>query len=437
MTRAAKKDTKPRTDALDQAARQLRAGKLDAALELYQQLYDQNPHDWTVANALGDLYVRMKQNDEAIEVFMSLAEHMAGQGHSVKARALYRKVLRMRPGDEAAMARVAELDNEHLDASPFMQRVRGVLLDAQAAATPAVSEAVEEPTPAPAPGPELIKLVTSAPIPVSRFGAPDLEPPPAIEAEPEPPARVAPAPVPVVRFEPVATPEFSVVVDARTAKPPAVAEIESRDHAEPVEDVFELRSDDWLPAGLSLAAAPLVDHPVKAGGPDRLAAFQRMETTARRAAGAGDFRTAAFLVDSFLETHTNDIEALELLVGYGVDGHLDGTAASQIRLADACVAVGRLSSARNIALDLLHRAPGDPHAVALADRSTVHETVHEPARVHAPQTGTLDSGVEFVELFDDDGLVTDGGRSAAEQEEPERSVNPLDDWLDAVDESDA
>jgi Flp pilus assembly protein TadD len=145
MTRPGKKETKPRTDALDQAARHLRAGKLAEALALYRQLYDQEPEDWTVANALGDLHVRMNQTDEAIEVFMSLAEHMAQQGHTVKARALYRKVLRMRPNDPAATARVGELENEHLGANPLMQRVRGALLEAQAAAPPPAPAREAEP----------------------------------------------------------------------------------------------------------------------------------------------------------------------------------------------------------------------------------------------------------------------------------------------------
>src|SRR3982751_5619943 len=99
-----------RTEAIDNAARLLKAGSTRAALAEYRQLFDQDPNDWTVGNALGDLLVRMGAADEAVTVFMQLAEKVAEQGHTAKARALYRKVVRVQPDNPEAVARVTELE---------------------------------------------------------------------------------------------------------------------------------------------------------------------------------------------------------------------------------------------------------------------------------------------------------------------------------------
>ena len=425
MKRPGKDQNKARAEALEQAAGHLRAGKLDAALALYQQLYDQEPDDWTVANALGDLHVRMRHTDEAIEVFMNLAEHMAGEGHSVKARALYRKVLRMRPGDPAATTRVAELENEHLDASPFMQRVRGVLLDAQTAAPAALAP------------PEPSSPVEQA----ESFTPPAFEPPPsdapAFEGAPVSFAAFEPpAPIPLATFEPAPiqvshVPAFSLEPAIPLARIAPIGEPEP----EPEEDSaaaegFEPRSGDWLAIGLTLAAAPLQDRPVESScAPRRLDDFHRMDTSARAAAANGDFERAGHTIEQFLHAHPNDVEALERLVEVGVDGGLGGVAVSQLRLADASIAAGRLSSARHIALDLLNRTSADTAVIALVDRlSAAGSTVR-----YAPAE-TLDD--ESTELFDDDGLVTDDEprRPAPVQARVEA---PLDDWLDAADETDA
>jgi len=394
-----------RSELLDQAARHMRENALAKALPLYQQLYDFDPKDWAVANALGDLYGRMNNVEDAIAVFMDLAEHMVDQGHAVKARALYRKVLRMRPGDAAATARVGELENVNLDASPFMQRVRGALLDAQAAGPP--------------------------------------PPPPAYALEP--PIPVSPSP-------------FETPVEAALPDEP-----------------LDTGSDDWIPLGLSLAAAPLEDRPTTGINPVRLGAFQRMEDVARRAAAHGDFQSAAEHIEQFLRAHPEDVEALQMLVDVSVDGRLGGVDTTQIRLADACLATGRASTGRHVALDLLNRQPAtatvedlidrilatagvdrpaaeidaeDSEACGLADAVVVAPPVRSapvplaPVPLSAVSPAAVPVG-EFdgdeLDLFDDDGLVTDEGRrrTPLPAPAPSRPADPLDDWLDASDETDA
>src|SRR5262245_58592281 len=43
-----------------------KAGKVDQAIVLYRQLVEDNPRDWNTIKKIGDLYVRLNRNKEAI-----------------------------------------------------------------------------------------------------------------------------------------------------------------------------------------------------------------------------------------------------------------------------------------------------------------------------------------------------------------------------------
>ena len=75
-----------RSAAIEKAARIMARGELDAALRLYLQIFDNDPHDWSVGNTLGDLYIRMGRVDEAVSHFMMLAEQLMSDGFAAKAR---------------------------------------------------------------------------------------------------------------------------------------------------------------------------------------------------------------------------------------------------------------------------------------------------------------------------------------------------------------
>ena len=189
-------------DAVEKAARLVRAGALGAAVKEYQQLFANDPSDWAVANTLGDLYLRMGHTDEGVAHFMTLAERVAGDGYTAKARALYRKILRVQPNNQAAAERVVQLESQHLDSNPFMQRMLDTVRQSQAAAaaqaaSPAPSASADE-VPAEAPG----EVPSVAP--------------------PEPPV-AAPSPAPVADVEPV----------TKVAAPEAVAPVVTRPPVEP------------------------------------------------------------------------------------------------------------------------------------------------------------------------------------------------------------
>src|SRR5512141_3331952 len=116
--------TADRSDAMEKAARLVQRGELDRALKAYVRLFEQDRRDWSVGNTLGDLYVRVGQSREAIAHFTSLAEQLAKDGFEAKARALYRKILRIQPDNPIARQRVDELDRQQGGSvSPFLKRV--------------------------------------------------------------------------------------------------------------------------------------------------------------------------------------------------------------------------------------------------------------------------------------------------------------------------
>src|SRR4029079_2300676 len=130
-----------RSKLLEKAAASLSRGELDAALKHYVKAFDGDPRDWSVGNTLGDLYIRMGLGEDAVSHFTVLAEQLAADGFAAKARALYRKILRLQPANGEARRRVEELERQQVaTTSPFLKRVLETARtqrQAEAAAKPA------------------------------------------------------------------------------------------------------------------------------------------------------------------------------------------------------------------------------------------------------------------------------------------------------------
>jgi tetratricopeptide (TPR) repeat protein len=91
------------------AEKSLSQGKIQAAITEYRYIVEQDASDWTALNMLGDLYVRQGQPDDANGLFTRVAEHYRSQGFALKAIAMYKKMLRLRPEDLTASVTLAEL----------------------------------------------------------------------------------------------------------------------------------------------------------------------------------------------------------------------------------------------------------------------------------------------------------------------------------------
>ncbi len=86
-----------RGDMIQTAERLVARGRYQQAVKTYRRLIDSEPEDTTALNRLGDLYVRLEQVDEAVDLFRKIAEHYAADGFFVKAIAIYKKILRLDP----------------------------------------------------------------------------------------------------------------------------------------------------------------------------------------------------------------------------------------------------------------------------------------------------------------------------------------------------
>jgi tetratricopeptide (TPR) repeat protein len=115
-----------RDETLKKAEKLLKQGKMAAAIEEYVRLVEDNPDDWNLANALGDLYVKAGQSDRAADQFNRAADHLYGEGFFPRASAVYKKVIKVRSNDDHALWRLADIAGRNglsLDARSHYNRL--------------------------------------------------------------------------------------------------------------------------------------------------------------------------------------------------------------------------------------------------------------------------------------------------------------------------
>jgi tetratricopeptide (TPR) repeat protein len=111
---------------LKKAEKLLRQGKLDGAIAEYVRLVEEQPKDWNSINALGDLYVRANQIENAAAQFLRIADHLHAEGFLPRAAAVYKKILKIRPGDEYTLLQLAEIATRQgvfVDAKMYFRQV--------------------------------------------------------------------------------------------------------------------------------------------------------------------------------------------------------------------------------------------------------------------------------------------------------------------------
>jgi tetratricopeptide (TPR) repeat protein len=84
-------------------------GKTEAAIKEYERLLDDNPNDVNTLNRIGDLWVRINNNAEAVKAFSRIADHYARDGFFLKAIAIYKKINKLDPSKLDVYAKLADL----------------------------------------------------------------------------------------------------------------------------------------------------------------------------------------------------------------------------------------------------------------------------------------------------------------------------------------
>lgn len=100
---------KGRIKTIDNAEKYVKGGKLREAIKEYQKLLKRDPQDINIINIIGDLYVRLKENDKAQEEFRKIATYYEEKGLYPQAIAIYKKIIKLNPEDSELAVKLADL----------------------------------------------------------------------------------------------------------------------------------------------------------------------------------------------------------------------------------------------------------------------------------------------------------------------------------------
>jgi tetratricopeptide (TPR) repeat protein len=98
-----------RDEALKQAEKLARLGRLDQALAEYERVLAEAPDDWKTMTAAADLYLRANQPARATALFNRQADYLLDQGFLPRAQAFYKRVLKIEPLNEHTLDRLAAI----------------------------------------------------------------------------------------------------------------------------------------------------------------------------------------------------------------------------------------------------------------------------------------------------------------------------------------
>lgn len=393
-----------REDTLKKAEKLLRQGRLDGAIAEYVRVVEDQPRDWATANTLGDLYVRAGQSEKAVAQYTRIAEHFFHDGFYPKAAAIYKKILKITPDDEASQMALAELSVKQgllADAKSYLttvatrRRGRG---DRRGADEILVRLGSIDPS-------DLEARITAARV-VAQGGDAEAaaarfhelyddllkkgREPEALEALRE-----------AVRFNPGdrdgrATLAKAAVAagDLDTARGYLDRETTGDDPSLLVALAdIELRSGNLEAAREILPQILAIDRDLRhkvielgwmLADTSHEAAFACIDSAVDASMAAGDFEDAAAVLQEFVTRLPGQVQALLKLVEVCVDGGFETTMyEAQAQLADAYLAAGQAAEARVIAEDLVAREPWERAHIERFRRALVMLRVPEPDSVIA------------------------------------------------------
>jgi tetratricopeptide (TPR) repeat protein len=100
-----------KTQIMKEAQKYLAKGQVDKAIAEWEKLVHESP-DGNTYNIVGDLYFKKGDRKTAVESFHKAANFFRHEGFSLKALALYKKVLNINPADAESLCALGELSEE-------------------------------------------------------------------------------------------------------------------------------------------------------------------------------------------------------------------------------------------------------------------------------------------------------------------------------------
>ncbi|MDQ3488994.1 MAG: tetratricopeptide repeat protein [Acidobacteriota bacterium] len=375
---------------LKDAEKYLRVGRLDAAITEYARVVEDQPRDWTSANTLGDLYMRAKQPDRAVALYVRIADHLRTEGFYSKAAALYKKILKITPDDEDARLHLAEISVR-----------QGLLADAKACFGAVANRRRQRDDLAGA-DEVIIRMaaIDPADLPARLAAARALE-------------RAGDMPGAALRYR-----ELFDEFNEREREDDAAAALQDCVRCDPsMRDAemlvplaaIELHAGHLEPARALLAEAltlasssrdRVIDLAWSLAGTDVEAAALCVDAVADAWIATGEFAEAAAILREFATRVPARIGTLLRLVEVSVDGGLESTMyEAQAQLADAYLAADRAEEARVIAEDLVTREPEEISHVERLRTALTMLGVEDVEGAVAARMSALPT--DPVELFDD------------------------------------
>ena len=393
-----------RDDTLKKAEKLLRQGRLEGAIAEYSRVLEDQPRDWATTNMLGDLYVRAGQVDKATAQYGRVAEHFMTEGFYQKAAALYKKILKLSPQDEASQLNLAEMSfklglladakshfhavaarrrsrEDHAGAAMVVIRLGSIDpadFDARSAAARTLAEMGNQRDAA-----ERFRKLYD-----------DL-------TEKERPAEGLAALREAVRLNPSDRGGRVTLALAAIRGNDLEAAREYLDRETAADDPtlltalveLELKSGrldsvrELLPQLMALgpeALRQLLDALSSSADRNPEETFSVVEAIVDAALARGEFPEAAAILRQFVSRAPNQIPALLKLIEVCVDGGLEShICEAQAGLADAYLAAGQASEARFIAEDLVAREPWESGHIDRFRRALIMLKVPEPDAVIA------------------------------------------------------
>jgi tetratricopeptide (TPR) repeat protein len=98
-----------RTKVIEQAERLVKANKLAEAVSEYSKLLEGDIQDITISNIIGDLHVRLGQDEEAINSFKNVAGYYESRSLQSQALAIYKKIQKLAPDKVEVMIKLGDL----------------------------------------------------------------------------------------------------------------------------------------------------------------------------------------------------------------------------------------------------------------------------------------------------------------------------------------
>jgi tetratricopeptide (TPR) repeat protein len=362
-----------RPTVLRDAEKLVRQGQLSRALEEYERALDEQPRDWTTLNIVGDLHVRLGQEDQAVDCFMRIADGLLLDGFLARASAFYRKVLKLRPSHEEALLGAARTAADqrltaeartYLERAAVQRRARG---DRRGVAEIAV----------------LLAKATPGDLDARRT---------AIDARVELGDSEGAA-----RDLVVLAAEYAALGRGQDA------------------------ADSWDRAG-SLAPTRLVSWLAELAAARTDAGYPLVDLLVARDIRSADWASAADRLEAFVGAKRDNIAAHQRLVDILIDGELhERLTRAQARLAEAYLTAGMAAEARFVAEDLMTAEPSVETHEALFRRAVVQLGADPDAAVEERRSRQASLG----DPVDTPAVILEPSLEAvADSFQPEAAVEP-------------